>query len=354
MMPGAQNGLSLSVRRYISGFTVYAAALAIAFGVFALLVSIMGYRVPPALFTLVSTSFRSGFGFEETVKKTIPLIFTTYAFTIPFTIRFFNIGAWGQMLFGGTVTAVVALSLRNIALPGLVMLPLLLLVGIGAGGAFGLVAGYLKAKHDINPIISTIMLNFIAAHFVNFVATAPPFKDPAEGHPITISFPAAARMGFFGGVPHSVILALAAIVFVAVLLKWTRLGYEIIAVGHNLRAARTYGIDFSKTILLTFLMGGALAGLGGCLEVVNIHGRLIEGFAQTSGAQYGIFGILTSLVVAGNPIGVPVAAFLMSVLLVGADSLQRTMQIPVELVFLSQALIVLSIVSIRERFGGKG
>jgi ABC-type uncharacterized transport system permease subunit len=224
-----------------------------------------------------------------------------------------------------------------------------------AGGLFALTAGWLQARHDINPIISTIMLNYVALQLVNFVATTVPFKDPLEGHPITLPLPAAATLGFFGDIPHAAVFAALAVAFVTILLRRTRLGYEITAVGHNLVAAETFGIDFARTIMLAFFIGGALAGLGGCLEVINIHGKLIDGFARTSGAQYGIFGILTSLVVAGNPAAVPVAAFLMSLLLVGADALQRTMQIPVELVFLAQALIVLFIVTVRqklERGGG--
>ena len=82
---------------------------------------------------------------------------------------------------------------------------------------------------------------------------------------------------------------------------------------------------------------------------MNIHGKLVEGFATTSGAEYGMFGILTGLVVAEKPSIIPIAAFLISVLLVGADALQRTMRIPVELVFVSQALIVLSVVIIKAR-----
>ncbi len=89
------------------------------------------------------------------------------------------------------------------------------------------------------------------------------------------------------------------------------------------------------------------------MEVLTVHGRLVEGFELTSGAQYGIFGILTALIAAGNPLGIPVAAFFMSVLLVGADALQRTMQIPVEMVFLAQALIVLFLVVMRERMGAR-
>ena len=337
-------------RRVRRELLVYAAALAAAFAFMLLLLAILGYDVLRAFTTLVTTSFRSGFGFRETVKKAVPLIFTTYAFTIPFMIKFFNIGGWGQMLFGGTVVAVVGLVMPA-GLPAVVMVPLLLVVGIISGGALAALAGYMKAHHDVNPIISTIMLNFMALYFVNFIATAPAFKDPAEGHPITLPLPDSARLGFIGGIPVSTVGALLAVAFVWFLLERTRLGYEIRAVGFNQTAAQTYGIDFRRTLLFTFAIGGALAGLAGTFEVINIHGKLIEGFAKTSGAQYGILGILTSLVVGGSPAAVPVAGFLMAVLLVGADSLQRTMQIPVELVFVTQAVIVLVTVILRSRFG---
>lgn len=340
-------------KKFIRTFLIYLLSIFLAFVVISIIALLFRYNVLRVLRTLLTTSFRSWFGFQETIKKTIPLIFTTYAFTIPFMIKFFNIGAFGQMLFGGTVASVVGLTLSNqfgLNLPSFVMIPLLILSGIIAGGLFALIAGYLTAKFDINPIISTIMLNFVAMQFLNFIATNPLYRDPFEGHPITLPLPKSGTLGFFYGIPYSIIFALITIIFVYVLILKTKLGYEIKAIGYNLDAAQTYGINFHKTILITFFISGALAGLGGTLEVINIHKKLIEGFAQTSGAQYGIFGILTSLIVSGNPIGVPVAAFLMSVLLVGADALQRTMQIPVEMVFVAQALIVLFIVIFREAF----
>lgn len=335
----------------LNNLFIYGSAVILALGVISIIVAIMGFNVIDALRTLLTTSFKSSFGFSETIKKSIPLLFATYAFTIPFMIKFFNIGGWGQMLIGGTITVVVGLILGPLGLPAIIMIPLLLLVGIIAGGVFALIAGFLKARYDINPIISTIMLNFVAYQFVNFIATSEAFKDPIEGHPITRRLSASSLMGFFGEIPSSIILAFLAIIFVYLLMKKTRLGFEITAVGHNPKASQTYGINFSKTIMMAFLIGGALAGLGGALEMINIHEKLIEGFAKTSGAQYGIFGVLTSLVVAGNPLAVPIAAFFMSVLLVGGDSLQRTMQVPVEVVFLSQAIIVMFIVVIREKFG---
>jgi ABC-type uncharacterized transport system permease subunit len=193
------------------------------------------------------------------------------------------------------------------------------------------------------------MLNFVALLFLAFIGSTPPFRDPNEGNPITYPLPESGTLGFVWGIPHSIILAIVAIIFIHILLKKTKLGYEITAVGHNPHAAQTFGISYKRIVVISFFIGGGLAGLGGCLEVMNIHGKLVAGFAKTSGAEFGMFGILTGLIVAENPSLIPIAAFLISVLLVGADALQRTMRVPVELVFVSQALIVLSVVVMKEK-----
>ncbi len=348
-MPGEKGVENLWVPNFSKTLAVYGIAILMAFGAISGLVAVLGYDVVKALKTLTTTSFASSFGFQETIKKTIPLIFTTYAFIIPFFCHLFNIGGWGQMMFGGTMTAVVGLSIAGAGLPAYVMIPLLLVVGITSGALLGGLAGFLNARHHIDPIVSTIMLNFIAMLFLAFIGSTPPFRDPSEGNPITYPLPESGTLGFAWGIPHSFILVIVAIIFVNILLKKTKLGYEITSVGHNLHAAQTFGISYKRTIVISFFMGGGFAGLGGCLEVMNIHGKLIEGFATTSGAEYGMFGILTGLVVAENPSLIPIAAFLISVLLVGADALQRTMRIPVELVFVSQALIVLSVVIIKAK-----
>ncbi len=336
--------------RRLTGLAVYAAAAALALALVGVLLAALGTNVPRALRTLLLTSFRSAFGFQETIKKMVPLTFATYAFAIPFTIRLFNIGAVGQMTIGGTAATAAALGLMlaGVRLPAVVMVPLVAATGAAAGGLLALVAGWLRARHDVNPIVSTIMLNFVAGLLINYVATAPGFKDPMEGHPITIPLPESALLGSVAGIPVSLLAAAATVVLVAVLLNHTARGYEIRAVGHNPAAAETYGVDFRATLLFAFFAAGAIAGLGGALEIMNVHGRLIDGFTSTSGAQYGIFGILTALVVAGNPLAIPVSSFLMSVLLVGADSLQRTMRVPVEIVFLTQALVVAFVVTIRQ------
>jgi ABC-type uncharacterized transport system permease subunit len=317
--------------------------------VIAAISALLGYPILKVLKTLVWSSFRSFAGFKATIRVAIPLVFTAYAFAIPFKIKFFNVGGWGQMLFGAGMTGVAGLLMAGLHLPAAVMLPALLLTAILAGGLYGLMAGYLKAEFDINPIVSAIMLNYVGFQFVGFICAAPRFLDPRGGHPQTMPLPEGASLGFVAGVPHSLIAAVLLIVFMQVLMGRTTLGYQINAVGYNAEAAQAFGIDFRKTIMATFFIGGACAGLGGGLEIMNIHNRLLVGFADIGGANFGVLGVLAALVVAGRPLAVPLSAFLMSVLLVGADRLQRTMQIPVELVFLLQAIIVLSVVISRAR-----
>jgi simple sugar transport system permease protein len=333
-----------------SNFFIFLFSIGISTIIFSLLIALLGFNVPKALLTLVATSFRSSYGFHSTIIKTIPLIFLSYAFSVPFIIKFFNIGGYGQMMFGGTIATILALLCVNCKIPSYIFIPLLLSVGTFSGGIYASIAGYLKAKYDINTIVSTIMLNFVSLQFLDFIATNHLFKDPVEGHPITKPLPANALMGYWKGFPYSTIFALISIFFIYFIIKKTKIGYEISAVGNNPNAAKTYGVNLTKTIIWSFFIGGCLAGLAGTLETININGKLIEGFASTSGAQYGMFGILTALTINGDPIGIPFASFFMAILLVGADALQRTMQVPVEIVFISQALIVIIIVTTREAF----
>jgi ABC-type uncharacterized transport system permease subunit len=320
--------------------------------VFSILIAVLGYNVPKALLTLVTTSFRSFFGFRSTVIEMVPLIFLGYAFSIPSLVQFFNIGGYGQMMFGASVATVFAFLLSSINIPSYFLVPSILIIGTISGGLYGSLAAYLKVKGDIDPIISTIMLNFIALQFLYYITQNPLFADPSAGFPTTKPLPQTALMGSWKGFPYSILIAILSIVIVYILVKKSKLGYEILATGYNLDAARIYRIDFRKVLVWAFFIGGAFAGLAGTLQTININGKLIVGFATTNGAQFGMFGALTALIYGGrNPLGIPIAAFFMSVLLVGANALQRTQGISVDVVFIAQALIVILVVTMREAFG---
>ncbi len=351
--PGAETGRDelSSVPHLLRSVLAYVVAIAIAFLLIGVLVAATGYSPWDGLLTLVGTSFKSPFAFWETINKFIPLLLATFAFAIPFKLRIYNIGALGQMQVGGIVAVIVAFELAF--LPAAVLVPVSLVIVMVAGGLYAAICGWFKNRFGINPIISTVMLNFVSHYVLLFFTTASGYEDPFSGHPMTNPLPENALLPIWGGIPASSIVAVVMIVAIYLLMKRTRLGYEIEASGFNPVASSIYGINVPRLVILTLFIGGAMAGLSGAVQVMAVQKRLIEGFAATSGAEFGTFGILTALIAQGEPLAIPVAAFFMSMLLVGADAMQRTLQIPVEMVFLMQSVMVIIIVLIRKRLESK-
>ncbi len=328
----------------------YIWAIGISFLAIGVLVWILGYSPLEAFKTLLFKPFSSKFQLTATTLKFIPLLLSTYAFSIPFILKNFNIGASGQMLVGGTVVAIVGLSFESHPISPWILVPLLLLVAAVSGGLFALIAGYLKVKFGVDVVISTIMLNFVGFYLASFVATTPPWKAPLTGHPMTKELPKWALLPTMGDLHIGIFIVIGIAVLVHYVMTKTVFGYEVEAIGHNPRASEIHGIHIDRIVLMTLFIGGAMAGLAGGIEVMGVHKRLLEGFNITSGADFGTFGSLTALMVEGNTIAIPIVAYLVAALLNGADSMQRTMMLPVELVFLIQAAMVLLIVSFRGKF----
>ena len=332
----------------MSSFKPYLLAIATAFGVVGVIIALLGFDPLRSFSTLISVPFGSAHGLIETLIKFVPLLLAALAFAIPLKAGLFNIGGWGQVMAGGTATAVVGLGLQGVTLPSLVFIPLVLLAGFLGGLLWAAVPAFLRIRFGVKEIVSTIMMNFIALYLVNFIATNDPWKDVYPGHPTTLPLPAASLLPQIGHFHLGIIIAV--VIAIAVYLYINRLmaGYAIKAVGANPTSARVFGINVNRVLLISLLVGGAMAGMAGAIEVTGVQYRLIEGFELTGGAHYGIFGILITLVAAGNFVGIPFAAFFISGLLVGADALQRAVGVPVELVFITQALLVLFVVWFRE------
>ena len=326
----------------------YLLAVAAAFGVVGVIIIMMGYDPLAAFSTLIYVPFGSVRGLIETLIKFVPLLLAALAFAIPFKAGLFNIGGWGQVMAGGMTTAVVGLALKDVPLPSLVFIPLLLLAGFLGGALWATVPAFLRTRFEVKEIVSTIMMNFVALYLINFIATNEPWKDIYPGHPTTLPIPAASWLPKFGRFHMGIIMAIVVAIAVYFLINRLIAGYEIKAVGANPTAARVFGIGVKRVMVISLIFGGAMAGMAGAIEVMGVQHRLLQGFELTGGAHYGIFGILITLIAAGNFIGIPFAAFFISVLIVGADAMQRTMGIPVELVFITQALLVLFIVWFRE------
>jgi simple sugar transport system permease protein len=315
----------------------YLVAVAAAFAAVGILLWLMGFDVLRAYSTILFTSFRTPNGFVQTLIKWVPLILQALAFTVPLAAGKFNIGGEGQMIVGGIGAAAAGILLLDLPLP--LLLPLVLLAGALCGMLWVLGRAWLLYRLGINEILTTVLMNFVAFQFVDFVATQV-WPDPAAGHPTTLPIGPGGELPLLLARPalHSgVLIALVVAILVYIYTDRTAAGYELIVTGANPRASRVYGVNVRRMFFTSLLVGGAIAGLAGAIEVAGVHGRLIEGFHS----NFLLLGIIIGLIAKGNNAAVPFVAFFIAVLEVGASAMQRTMAIPGEMVFIVEALILI-------------
>jgi len=304
---------------------------------------------PAATFVTIFTGpLRDLFTASEIGVRAVPLILVALGVAVSFRSGILNIGGEGQMLMGILASTAVALALPE--LPRLLLLALSLLAGAAAGAAWGGIAGWLRAKLDVNEILSTVMLNYIAAQLYTFLLRGP-MLDPDElmtgsGTPQSMRLPRSAWLDRLipGTRLHTGLLLALALAFAVWLLLWrTTLGFRLRAAGAEAKAARYAGIRVERSLVVAMLFAGGFAGLAGAVEVTGVHHRAIE--AITSG--YGFAGIVVALFGALHPAGIVPAAAFFGLMLVGADMTQRSNGVPANMVLVLEGVIILAIVSAR-------
>jgi simple sugar transport system permease protein len=207
-----------------------------------------------------------------------------------------------------------------------------------AGGCWAGVAGLLKARWNVNEIITTLMLNYIAIRLLEYFVYGP-WRDPASlGFPMTRPFIASARLpSLWGTRIHMGLYALIALtIIMEIVLRKTRWGYEIRVLGYNARAARYAGMNVAASIVVVMFLSGAIAGIAGMCEVSGLQGRLQAGFS----AQYGYTAIIVAWLAHLNPALSLFVALLMAVLLVGGEALQIGMRLPLASAMILHGLIL--------------
>jgi ABC-type uncharacterized transport system permease subunit len=298
--------------------------------------------------SLLEGAFGDLSGITQTLVKATPLLLVGLGVCIAFRGGIINIGGEGQILVGALATTAVAVGFKQ--LPGVILLPLAFLAGAVSGGIWGFIPGILKARLGVNEILSTVMMNAIAMQLSNYLLRGP-MIDPKEienGTRIAQSALLPRSVWLPKLIPSTLlhagaIIAVVLAVLVYIFLWRTTIGYRIRAVGLNANAARYAGIRVPVYQALSLTLGGAFAGVAGAIEVMGVQHRMLEGLS----GGYGFSGIVVALFGGLHPLGAIPASILFGGLLVGADAMQRTVQVPSALISTLLGLVVLLVVSSR-------
>lgn len=331
-----------SWREFALGLLQPIAAILLGVALSLLAVQLLGDSPILVLKTLV----RSAVGTREDLGMTLfyatPLIFTGLSVAIAFQAGLFNIGAEGQLVWGAMAAAIVGIVGKNI--PG-ALAPLAAgLAAMFAGGIWGFIPGWLRARRGSHEVINTIMMNFVAVGVTSYL-TLYHFKTEENQIPETAMVAPRyllTKWTWFGDTPlnFAFVLALVTAVLVWLFLWRTTLGYEIRAVGDNEEASRTVGIDSARIRMIAMTLAGAVAGMVGINEILGSAGKFRLGFSP----EYGFMGIAVALLGRNRPLGVVCSALLFGALHKGAGALDmETDKVTRDFSQILQALIILTV-----------
>jgi ABC-type uncharacterized transport system permease subunit len=301
--------------------------------------------------SMVQGAFGGINAISDTIVRATPLLFVGTGICLAFRGSMINIGAEGQMIVGGLAVSIAALSFQS--WPSWAIIPLCLLLGFSAGAIWGAIPGALKAYLKVNEILVTVMMNQIAIQMMNYLLRGP-LMDPEQikrGGFI----PQTARLPFATDLPRlaptrlhiGAFLAILVAILAWILLWRTTIGMRIRAVGFNPSAARRAGIKVEFYALLAMLLSGALAGLGGAIQLLGVyHSMITDGSSLAFTGNAGFNGIIVALFGQLHPLITIPSAVLFGGMIVGANNMQREMQVPSSMITALNGLLVLFVVGI--------
>ncbi|MCH4058296.1 MAG: ABC transporter permease [Lactobacillaceae bacterium] len=309
----------------------------------AIVMLIFSYSPLQAYGSMIKGSLGTMASIGETLRQATPLIFTALGFSIANSAGFFNIGLSGQALAGWVGSVWVALAFPN--LPTFILLPLAIIVGAAAGALMGAIPGFLRAFFGTSEVIVTIMLNYVMLYSSTYLMqnVMPKSFRVSQDATKTITSHASLHVNWlsnmFGGsrVHFGLFLALIALVVVWLIMKKTTLGFEIRSVGLNPYGSEYAGMSSKKTIIMSMVLSGTLAGLGGVMEGLGTYQNF---FIQTASLSIGFDGMAVSLLGSGGSLGILLSALLFSVLKIGGLGMQTGAGVPFEIVNIVIASII--------------
>lgn len=302
-------------------------------------------------------AYGSPAGIYETIVKAIPLILCGVGLSLAFKAEMWNIGAEGQLLLGAIAATGIALFTPT---PEPLIIPTMFVGGFIAGAIWAVIPAILKVLLNVNEVITTMMMNYIAIELVRYLIYGPWRGAREWGYPITDEIPDAAKLIYISGtrihIP-TLIIAISAAFIIYLVIMHTTLGYEIRVTGENPEAARYAGINYLKIAVFSMAISGGLAGIAGVGEIAGIHYRLR--YPESISMGYGYTSIIVAWLGRLNPIAIIMSSIFFGGLLVGGYVMKMILGLPVAVVYVFNGIMLMFILiggilsQYKLRIGGK-
>ncbi len=283
---------------------------------------------------MINGSIGTEMRIKQTIMKAIPLIIASLGIMVAFRMKFWNIGGEGQIMMGAMASTYLALNFSH--LPSIVLLPLMAVASMVAGGIWAFIPAFFKAKMGTNETIFTLMMNYIAIKFVTYLQYGP-WKDPeGQGFPRIATFQENAILPQVFGVHVGWIIALLLVVIIYIFINYTKKGFEINVVGESLETARYAGMSIKGIIITSMLISGGLCGLTGMIQASAVEKSLSFGIS----AGYGFTAIITAWLSRLNAIAILFVCIIFAMMIQGGAYLQIAMQVPASVADIVQGTIL--------------
>jgi simple sugar transport system permease protein len=325
----------------------YLTMILLALLLFGVILLFSGQNALQSYVDIFSSTLGSAYGFSEVLVTMIPILITALAVALPARVGLINVGGEGQLYIGAAFATWTALAFQD--LPAWILLPLMMFLGTLGGALWAFLPGYLKAIGLVNETITTLLLNSIAPKIVGFLIFG--YWHSAMDTVKTANFVPAARLPtFFGTRIHlGMIIALVLLTAFWFIMKYTRWGLEMRAIGGNAQAARRNGIPVKRYLITIMCMGGAIAGLAGMSQVSGFYGVLLLNFST----GLGFMGFLICWLSGGEPLGILLMSFVVAVITTGGNMLQLTRDLPYAAINILLALTLFVVLMRPAFFEGK-
>lgn len=300
----------------------------------AIFIAAVGHNPINIYATIIEGAFRSKLALQGTVKIMIPLLISSLGIIFAFKMKFWNIGAEGQIIMGAIFASYFALFHSD--WNHIVLIIAMFIAGAIGGGLWGLIPAFFKIKYDTNETLFTLMLNYVALHIVSFLRDGPWIDPQSQGFPKIARFAKNTMLDKVFGIQFGWIVALLLVVLVYVYIKYSKHGFEISVVGDSKDTARYAGMNVKKIILRTMFISGAVCGLAGMIKATGSDITLTTSVAGGVGFTAIIVAWLAQL----NPFAVLIVSFLFSVLEKGSSVVQSTYNLSKDCADVLQGIIL--------------